>query len=527
MSGNWQDTYSTVLANSATNWNNSIAKNYTHTNFLPLSGGTMTGKLNLLPSTASSAPINLGSGVIPSTTIAGDVFSSGNNIFFKGQTGGPYIFAYKNDTNTFLVPQIISTVSPTGDSAPALRITQAGGGEALRIEDETNPDSTPFIVNSTGSVGIGLSSLNGGNAKLTVVGNISASGVVYTSNNGNSNNWNNVYSSVYANSANWDSVYSNVYANSAVWASNDTALINLTGDWESTHSSVYANSGSWQSTNSSVYAISANWSSVYSNVNANSAVWNAPKSEVSGLTGNWESTYSTVQSNSAQWASNDTELVNLTGNWDSTYSAVQTNSAYWNEPKSDVRLLSSNWEDTYTFVNSNSSFWEDTYSTVLANSAYWNEPKSDVTALTSNWENTHTTVFTNSASNWENSSVISYVDATFLPLTGGIITGDLTVTNIISCGNGLVVDGSISATGSYYGDGSQLTGIVAGDTQATTLVRTNSGFWQDTYTTVQANSATNVKTVATTTPGTSAVTTIVAVSAFPTSPDPATLYIII
>jgi hypothetical protein len=120
------------------------------------SGDTMTGKLNLPASTTSSAGLNLGNGVSPTTTIAGDVFSSGNNIFFKGQTGGPYIFAYKNDTNTFLLPQIISTTSPTGDSTPALRITQAGGGEALRVEDQTTPDPTPFVVSTAGRVGVGV-----------------------------------------------------------------------------------------------------------------------------------------------------------------------------------------------------------------------------------------------------------------------------------------------------------------------------------------------------------------------------------
>ena len=123
--------------------------------FVQKSGDTMTGKLNLPSSTTSSASLNLGNGVSPTTTIAGDVFASGNNIFFKGTTGGPYIFAYKNDTNTFLLPQIISTVSPTGDSAPALRITQAGGGEALRVEDQTTPDPTAFVVSTTGKVGIG------------------------------------------------------------------------------------------------------------------------------------------------------------------------------------------------------------------------------------------------------------------------------------------------------------------------------------------------------------------------------------
>jgi hypothetical protein len=36
-----------------------------------------------------------------------------------------------------------------------VRITQFGSGAALRIEDETSPDSTPFVITATGSVGIG------------------------------------------------------------------------------------------------------------------------------------------------------------------------------------------------------------------------------------------------------------------------------------------------------------------------------------------------------------------------------------
>jgi hypothetical protein len=48
---------------------------------------------------------------------------------------------------------------------------------------------------------------------------------------------------------------------------------------------------------------------------------------------------------------------------------------------------------------------------------------------------------------------------------------------------------NISATGKLYGDASELTGIVAGDTEATTLVRSNSGEWDGVYTTVISNSA--------------------------------------
>jgi hypothetical protein len=42
----------------------------------------------------------------------------------------------------------------------ALRITQLGTGEALRVEDSSNPDATPFIVDATGKVGIGTTNPN-------------------------------------------------------------------------------------------------------------------------------------------------------------------------------------------------------------------------------------------------------------------------------------------------------------------------------------------------------------------------------
>jgi hypothetical protein len=40
-------------------------------------------------------------------------------------------------------------------STPALRVTQTGSGNAIEVEDSTNPDSTPFIVNTGGVVVVG------------------------------------------------------------------------------------------------------------------------------------------------------------------------------------------------------------------------------------------------------------------------------------------------------------------------------------------------------------------------------------
>jgi hypothetical protein len=44
------------------------------------------------------------------------------------------------------------------DSGDLVRITQTGTGNALVVEDSANPDSTPFVVDASGHVGIGTSS---------------------------------------------------------------------------------------------------------------------------------------------------------------------------------------------------------------------------------------------------------------------------------------------------------------------------------------------------------------------------------
>jgi hypothetical protein len=59
----------------------------------------------------------------------------------------------KNDVaNTFTANQIVSV---TDNSNAALRITQLGTGNALLVEDSTNPDASPFVINSNGTVIVG------------------------------------------------------------------------------------------------------------------------------------------------------------------------------------------------------------------------------------------------------------------------------------------------------------------------------------------------------------------------------------
>ena len=110
----------------------------------------------------------------------------------------------------------LSSLSLSGDSStPVLRVAQLGSGNALEILDQSDPDNSPFIIDATGKVGIGLTpntskfEVSGSsvfkrastgtqpsivhientatgptaNTALTVVGDISASGDIYAANN--------------------------------------------------------------------------------------------------------------------------------------------------------------------------------------------------------------------------------------------------------------------------------------------------------------------------------------------------------
>jgi hypothetical protein len=60
-----------------------------------------------------------------------------------------------NWTSSINVTSIIASASSTSD---IVRITQTGTGNALVVEDSANPDISPFVVDSSGNIGIGTAS---------------------------------------------------------------------------------------------------------------------------------------------------------------------------------------------------------------------------------------------------------------------------------------------------------------------------------------------------------------------------------
>jgi hypothetical protein len=123
--------------------------------FVQKSGDTMTGKLNFPASTTSSAGLNIGNGVNPTSPVTGDAWISTADNLLKWRTASTTISAAAaNLANSFTVNQTIQT--PTSSAVPALRVTQRGTGEAFRVEDDSTPDSTAFVISSDGRVGIGV-----------------------------------------------------------------------------------------------------------------------------------------------------------------------------------------------------------------------------------------------------------------------------------------------------------------------------------------------------------------------------------
>lgn len=108
---------------------------------------------------------------------AGDLYFNTASSEMRVYSGSAWVAAYLPAsgyaqlaaTNTFTEPQIISVNS----ASDALKITQVGSGNALYIEDSA-ADATPFVVSSTGVVGIGT----------TTPDNITGAGIALVSSNG-------------------------------------------------------------------------------------------------------------------------------------------------------------------------------------------------------------------------------------------------------------------------------------------------------------------------------------------------------
>lgn len=86
---------------------------------------------------------------------------AGAKLFVAGNISGSSDFRVTGNitgSNLLLTSGFIVTGSgiiESNTSISAFRVTQLGSGDAILVEDSTNPDSSPFVVTAAGRVGIG------------------------------------------------------------------------------------------------------------------------------------------------------------------------------------------------------------------------------------------------------------------------------------------------------------------------------------------------------------------------------------
>jgi len=118
--------------------------------------GTTTPQATYTDSTAATA--NSNPIVLDSRGEANIWLSSANYKFKLTDANGTEIWTVDNIAapSTALSPVFSSNVTISANtSGPALLVTQTGAGAAIRVQDSADPDSSPFVVDTTGQVGIG------------------------------------------------------------------------------------------------------------------------------------------------------------------------------------------------------------------------------------------------------------------------------------------------------------------------------------------------------------------------------------
>ena len=141
------------------------------TSGLPLTGGTLSGKLNCTV-VSGVAGINLGlGGTDAASTTAGDLWL---------QTGSSYL-NFRDGSGVWrncLANNTANSIDCSTATSPALRITQRGAANALIVEDSTTPDTSALVVDASGNVGVGVATGYTATQKVEVIGNVKADGFV-------------------------------------------------------------------------------------------------------------------------------------------------------------------------------------------------------------------------------------------------------------------------------------------------------------------------------------------------------------
>ena len=179
----------------------------------------------------------------------------------------------------------------------------------------------------------------------------------------------------------------------------------------------------------------------------------------------------------------------------------------WNDSYNSVNSFSAKWDDASSIVQSNSAVWETVVGAYLplsggtvtgqtniqnvlsstgviyaagGDSNLWNVTYTTVNTTSAKWDDTSSIVQTNSAA-WETAV------GAYLPLSGGTVTGQTNVQNVLSSNNVIYASGGNSNLWSSVYNSVNTASAKWDDTSS--KVQSNSAKWDDTSSKVQSNSA--------------------------------------
>lgn len=108
----------------------------------------------------SVAPVTSTTGALYFNTVSNQMFVWNGTTWVTSSIIGA---AYLANNQTFTGENVFFATTPTN---PVVRITQTGLGDALVVEDDTNPDSTPFRISNIGTVHVGTNSISNQNSTI-------------------------------------------------------------------------------------------------------------------------------------------------------------------------------------------------------------------------------------------------------------------------------------------------------------------------------------------------------------------------
>jgi len=153
-------TYGDLLTYSAYNGSNVWVNSKTLNGSYTVTGDTSVG--GQMKATTVSATTYYNLPITTDITITGATYSN-NTFTYRNNTGGTFSTLFNTVTGLTVTGNLTVTggtqsIFSGNSSSDLVRITQTGTGNAFVVEDSTTPDSSKFVINSSGNVGVGIDS---------------------------------------------------------------------------------------------------------------------------------------------------------------------------------------------------------------------------------------------------------------------------------------------------------------------------------------------------------------------------------